>query len=93
MSVNILSNGVDFLAAARNNFPNYGIGLSARSRELTSEFLNNATTLFNTLYYQTEDAELNLSKQILALRSKLNVDREDVVLKSQTRGNTVDEEA
>lgn len=91
--VNILSDGVDFLAIARGSYANNGIGLSSRARAMTSDFLNNSKTLFNTLYYETEDAELNLTKQILALRSKLGINSDDVVFKSQTRGTTVDEEA
>jgi hypothetical protein len=91
--VNILSNGVDFLSIARGSFQGNGIGLSARSRELTKEFFSNSTALFNSLYLQTEDAEANLALQIRALRSRLGIDSADVVALSQTRGQTVNTQA
>lgn len=91
--VGILSNGVDFLSIARSAFQNNGIGLSANARALNSKFLDQGKILFNTLYLQSEDRELNLAKQILALRSKMGTDREDVVLRSQRLGVEVDEKA
>ena len=91
--VNILSNGVDFLSIARAPYANNGIGLSANSRALTQEFLSSGNELFNTLYLQTEDQEANLILTINALRSELNVDRQDVVLGSQILGTEIDTEA
>lgn len=91
--VGILSNGVDFLSIARGAFQNNGIGLSPSARALNSKFLDQGKILFNTLYLQSEDRELNLSKQILALRSKMGANREDVVLRSQSRGVEVDKNA
>ena len=91
--VNVLSNGIDFLSIARGPYQNNGIGLSANSRRLTNDFLSNSSVLFNTLYLQTEDAELNLVKQILALRSKLGIEQDDAILRSQTRGMAVDTSA
>lgn len=91
--VSILSNGVDFLSIARGSFQNNGIGLSARARQFNQDFLDQGKVLFNTLYLQTEDAELNLAKQILGIRARLGVDRDDIVLRSQSLGREVDEEA
>ena len=91
--VNILSNGADFLSIARSGFADNGIGLSSRARALNNDFLNSSNELFNTLYLQSEDAEANLVLTINALKAKLNVDRADVVLKSQQVGTAVDTEA
>ena len=91
--VNILSNGVDFSTIARGAFQNNGIGLSARARALTNDFLSSSNELFNTLYLQAEDRELNLALQIRALRSSLGADRQDVVLRSQSLGREVDTQA
>ncbi len=91
--VNILSNGVDFASIARGAFQNNGIGLSPRARAITSEFLSSSNELFNTLYLQAENKEANLVLQINALKSSLNVDRQDVVLRSQSLGSEVDTEA
>ena len=90
--VNILSNGVDFLSIARSSYANNGIGLSASSRALTNEFLSNSSVLFNSLYTESENAELNLATQIKALRSRLGISAEEVVFKSDTLGNSVDTE-
>ena len=75
--VNFLSNGVDFLSIARGGYSGNGIGLSSRARALNQKFFEQRTILFNTLYNSTEDAELNLAKQINGLRAKLGVTVEE----------------
>lgn len=66
--------GASLLEIGRSAFQSssrYGrIGLSASSRQQLESFYSNATTLFNTLYTNAEDQEVNNIKQILALRSK-----------------------
>ncbi len=92
--------GSSLLEIGRNAFQSssrYGrIGLSASSRGQLNDFYNNATTLFNQLYTNAEDQQLNNIKTILALRSKYKfLVSENVTgtAASSTTGTKVDTQA
>ncbi len=63
---------VDLLDSGRR-FGARGIGLSARSRTLTKQFLNNSSSLSNALLSAPAEANTteNLKKRILAIRASL----------------------
>jgi|GEM_PF-2671880 len=92
MSSILSNNSFDLLSVARR-VNRSGIGLSANARTLNKQFLSQSNNLFNNLLSASGgvDPIETLRIQVLALQSRNQ--RSDVVLSSQTRGTTVDEDA
>lgn len=91
----------DLLSVGRAAFEGitrgYGrIGLSASSRQQLEGFFNNGIALFNQLYANAENQEVNNKTQILALRAKhkgLVSESVTQTAASTTTGTQVDTEA
>ncbi len=80
-------------AALESSRPNNGIGLSAQSRALTRQFLNETSSGFNTVFSLSNGVEFGteetLQQKILAIRASIPESQ----LSREVRGENVDTEA
>jgi hypothetical protein len=94
------------LLDAGRSFSRPGIGLSSRARSTTNAYLSQSKNGLNAILVAgiQNDAVSSLQKQVLAIRSKLGLNKAQVTLKSQqpredsavspsAKGNVVDEQA